>query len=169
MTAPANVRKEDGTREQDRRTPMAVVRALAFRHAGGGFDLDVAANTENAKAERFFSLADDGLAQRWVGRIWCNPPYDNIAPWVHKAIEEVGLGYADVVVFLLPSRTDQGWYHEALASRLCLVEHIEGRINFLDTHNQPMSGAFEASVVIVVRRPLVAKELCAEGTQLRFA
>ena len=39
------------------------------------FDLDVCALPENAKCERFFSPADDGLKQEWTGTCWMNPPY----------------------------------------------------------------------------------------------
>lgn len=38
------------------------------------FDLDVCALPENAKCPKFFSPAQDGLSQRWVGRCWMNPP-----------------------------------------------------------------------------------------------
>jgi DNA N-6-adenine-methyltransferase (Dam) len=39
-----------------------------------GFELDVCATAENAKCERFYSLADNGLAQPWTGTCFCNPP-----------------------------------------------------------------------------------------------
>ena len=39
------------------------------------FDLDVCANSENAKFWRYYSPDDDGLKQTWTGRIWMNPPY----------------------------------------------------------------------------------------------
>lgn len=52
------------------------------------FDLDVCASPSNAKCERFFTKADDGLSQEWRGRCWMNPPYGReIGQWVRKAFE----------------------------------------------------------------------------------
>lgn len=89
------------------------------------FDLDVCATAENAKCERFYTREDDGLAQPWIGRCWCNPPYGReIAKWVKKAVESKTL-----VVMLLPARTDTRWFHE-----YCLpygkIEFIKGRLRF---------------------------------------
>lgn len=39
------------------------------------FELDVCATPENAKCRRFYTKEQDGLAQPWTGRVWCNPPY----------------------------------------------------------------------------------------------
>jgi phage N-6-adenine-methyltransferase len=39
------------------------------------FTLDVCATPENAKCTRYFTRADDGLAQSWTGVCWMNPPY----------------------------------------------------------------------------------------------
>lgn len=89
----------------DRQTPPEVFDPL---HARFGFTIDVAASAQNAKLPRFYSIEDDGLEQSWASeRVWCNPPYSSIAPWVQKAsVEEAGL-----VVMLVPAnRTEQGWW-----------------------------------------------------------
>jgi phage N-6-adenine-methyltransferase len=50
------------------------------------FTLDACATPENAKCDRYFTPADDGLAQTWTGRVWMNPPYGReIASWMQKA------------------------------------------------------------------------------------
>lgn len=60
------------------------------------FTLDVAAAAHNTKCERFFDRDTDGLAQSWSGeRVWCNPPYSTIRPWVEKAWSEWGGGVTD--------------------------------------------------------------------------
>ncbi len=89
-------------------TPWPTVHALS-RYVFGddhGFDLDVAASAGNAKAPRYFTREDDGLAalrdnavydilrrkqQMPVDiaedglRVWCNPPWSNIVDWLEAA------------------------------------------------------------------------------------
>lgn len=52
------------------------------------FDVDVCApedqSRRTAPAHRYYTEADDGLAQPWTGLIWCNPPYSTPAPWIHR-------------------------------------------------------------------------------------
>jgi phage N-6-adenine-methyltransferase len=73
------------------------------------FSIDVAAAPHNAKLPRFCSIDNSGLSADWTGeRVYCNPPYSDIEPWVKKAHAELG---AELVVMLLPAnRTEQGWW-----------------------------------------------------------
>lgn len=79
----------------------------------GAFDLDVCANSANAKAPRFFDREEDGLQQDWPAhgrRIWMNPPYGRtIGKWVAKAFDAGQRGC--FVACLLPARTDTAWWH----------------------------------------------------------
>lgn len=77
------------------------------------FTLDVAATAKNAKCARFFTKADDGLAQDWSADVcWMNPPYGReIGAWVKKAYEE-SLRGATVVCLIIPVSTDVDWWHE---------------------------------------------------------
>lgn len=55
------------------------------------FVLDAAATDKTAKCKKYFTPADDGLAQRWNcgGAVFCNPPYGRqIGKWVAKAYHE---------------------------------------------------------------------------------
>ena len=36
--------------------------------------------------KRYYTILDDGLAQNWVGRVWCNPPYSAPSAWVERFI-----------------------------------------------------------------------------------
>lgn len=102
-------------------------------HERFGFTVDVAASAANAKLPRFYTAEDDGLAQDWSGeRVWCNPPYSNIEPWVEKAHG----GGAELVVMLLPAnRTEQGWWQRHVESYRRAgsleVEFLAGRMRFL--------------------------------------
>lgn len=112
----------------------------------GGFTVDVAAAAHNAKVERFYTIDDDGLAQSWSGeKVWCNPPYSNIEPWLEKAWFEFerpdyGAGKpAELIVMLLPAnRTEQGWWQRHVEPRRdrgetrgLRVEFLSGRLRFI--------------------------------------
>ena len=63
--------------------------AWIFERLGITFDLDVCApplGPVHVPATRWFSEADDGLAQEWSGRVWMNPPYSKPAPWVERFV-----------------------------------------------------------------------------------
>lgn len=105
-------------------------------HERFGFTVDVAALPHNAKLERFFTPAQDGLAQSWAGeRVWCNPPYSSIEPWLAKAWDEWSNG-ADLIVMLLPAnRTEQGWWQRHVEpyrrTGELRVEFLPGRLRFI--------------------------------------
>ena len=76
------------------------------------FRLDVCATSENAKCASYYTVDDDGLSQPWTGNVWCNPPYGRgVSRWLAKGRSELTSGRCDVVVYLLPSRTDTAWFH----------------------------------------------------------
>lgn len=114
---------------------------FALLDARFSFTLDAAASTHNHKVPRYFTAADDGLCQPWAGeRVYCNPPYSNIRPWVEKAWSE---GAAALVVMLLPAnRTEQTWWQDLIepfrdrpGSRL-RIEFLPGRLRFLKPGQQ---------------------------------
>lgn len=117
----------------DRGTDPAFFASVAERF--GGFTLDAAAAPHNAKCSRYFTRADDGLAQPWAGeRVWCNPPYSDLAAWVAKAWAEWPA--APLVVMLLPAnRCEQRWWQELVEPRrdrspFFRVEFLPGRMRF---------------------------------------
>ncbi|MEH6995411.1 DNA N-6-adenine-methyltransferase [Neobacillus drentensis] len=106
------------------------------------FELDVCANDQNAKCEKYFTEEMDGLKQNWNGVCWMNPPYGRgIYEWVKKAYESSLNG--STVVCLLPARTDTKWWHE-----YCMkgeIRLVKGRLKFGDSNN---SAPFPSAVVI---------------------
>lgn len=93
----------------DRRTPRSLFDPL---HADYRFTIDVAASHENALLPRYYTLETDALKQDWGGeRVWCNPPYSDIEPWVQSAWGTMRHGGCQLVVMLLPAnRCEQGWW-----------------------------------------------------------
>lgn len=108
-----------------------------FSRRLGPFTLDVAAAPHNAKCDRYFTLEDDGLAQSWSGeRVWCNPPYSAIEPWVRKAWAEAY--WTRGIVMLLPAnRTEQRWWQDLVEPSRDVpgtglhVEFLRGRMRFI--------------------------------------
>ena len=72
-------------------TPPSVFEALNVQ-----FDLDVAGPPGGVPwipAIKTLTVVDDGLVTPWVGKVWCNPPFSNIPPWIKK-MREHGNGIA---------------------------------------------------------------------------
>ena len=93
--------------------------------------LDVCATPENAKCRRFFTKADNGLLKPWFGeRVWMNPPYGRTETlrWVRKAYLERNC--AEMIIGLVPSRTDTQWFHKYIWGVANSVHFIEGRLKF---------------------------------------
>ena len=89
------------------------------------FTVDVAANPDNAKCERFYTREDDGLIQSWAGEIvWCNPPYSEIPAWITKAVQEMT---ATIVMLLPANRTEQPWWQTYVESERDKGGRVETR------------------------------------------
>lgn len=103
----------------DRRYTTPETMALCLKLSGvDAWDLDVAADQESHWADVWYGIEHDGLKQPWFGKVWCNPPFSRIEPWVVRAWEAMTLpagpeNHADVVAMLLPAnRTEQPWWQE---------------------------------------------------------
>lgn len=99
------------------------------------FTVDAAASSENAKLPKFFSIENSGLFNSWAGeRVYCNPPYSEIYPWIDKAWREVD---APLVVLLIPAnRTEQIWWQKGVEpfrdrGDVLTTRFLPGRIRFL--------------------------------------
>ena len=102
-------------------TPPEIVRAC------GQFDLDPCAPIVRPwdTAARHFTVEDDGLAQSWDGRVWCNPPFGREAvKWLRRMADH-GNGIA-----LIPARTETAMFYETVWGRADAVLFIQGRPHF---------------------------------------
>jgi phage N-6-adenine-methyltransferase len=107
-------------------------------HARHRFDLDAAADADNAKCRRFFSVRTSALTRRWTSRcFWLNPPYGcepDTGTWVKYARVQVELGHAKSGCLLIPVKAETAWYQDAVwgdcrvvASRKVLDGPLAGR------------------------------------------
>ncbi len=102
-------------------TPPEIVADL------GPFDLDPCAPISRPwpTADRHFTIKDNGLMQRWTGRVWCNPPYGNKAKrWISRLAEH-GRGTA-----LIFARTETETFHPWVWEYATAIFFMEGRLNF---------------------------------------
>lgn len=129
-------------------TPRSLLEAVRQEYA---LELDVCASPENTACPRFFTKAQNGLAQPWREVCWMNPPYGRgIGEWIAKAAQSAAEGAT--VVCLLPARTDTKWWHAYCEPVLRgrwpgEVIFIEGRLHF----NEAPAGAPFPSVLVVFK------------------
>ena len=115
------------------------------------FTLDPCATGSNAKCEKFFTLADDGLSRGWAGEtVFMNPPYGRvIKDWVRKAWEESLRGA--VVVCLIPARTDTSYWHD-YCFKYGVVRFLRGRVKFCGRNKDGIivkaSAPFPSAIVV---------------------
>lgn len=117
------------------------------------FTLDPCADKYNHKCKKYFTKEINGLTQKWTDeRVFCNPPYGReISDWVKKCYEEV-LSGCELVVLLIPARTDTQYFHNYIYKKATEIRFIKGRLKFGDSKN---SAPFPSMVVIFKRGEIV--------------
>ena len=112
------------------------------------FTLDPCADDHNHKCEKYFTREQDGLSQNWGGQevIFCNPPYGReIGSWVRRCYL-VNRLQGNLIVMLLPARTDTRWFHEYIYKKENVeIRFVKGRLKFGNSKN---SAPFPSMVVI---------------------
>jgi phage N-6-adenine-methyltransferase len=121
------------TGDEESYTP--VVYLDSARAVMGQINTDPASNPmaqENVKADVYYTVDDDGLAQDWIGKVWMNPPYTArvINQFIDKLVSHFESGDVSEAIVLTNNNTDTSWFHQAAkhASAVCFTA---GRINFL--------------------------------------
>lgn len=114
------------------------------------FTLDAAASTENAKVAQYYTETDDALKQTWNGNVWLNHPYGRqIVQFMQKACEETTCGNSELVVCLVPVRSDTKWWHH-FAMQATEIRLFDRRVRFVGAeHTAPFP-----SCLVVFRNPL---------------
>ena len=115
------------------------------------FELDAAASADNRLAQKFFSEERSGLVEEWHGRVWCNPPYNQLKAFALKAFQESQERGA-LVALLIPTRTDTAAFQD-IVSRAAEIRFIRGRLSFTRPEDQGASdpAVFPSALVIFDR------------------
>jgi len=74
----------------------------------------------------------DGLSVPWMQLNYVNPPYSLLCEFVAKAIEENKQD--KVTIMLLPSKTEQQWFHDLLDLKYEII-WIRRRLKFKNNKN----------------------------------
>lgn len=112
----------------------------AARAVMGDIDCDPASSEKAnriVKAAIFYSIEDDGLRQRWQGRVWLNPPYAQplIMQFAQRLIDGLDDGVKEACV-LVNNATETAWFQMFL-ERAQAVCFPKGRVRFLDPEGSP--------------------------------
>jgi phage N-6-adenine-methyltransferase len=127
-------------------TPLELVASLET--ALGRFDLDPCAAAADLRSARVkarvrLTMADNGLAAAWRGRVFVNPPYGRqLGRWIEKCAAEAAAGA--LVVGLVPARTCTRWWHDHVAGAAD-VFMLRGRLRFGDGEQ---AAPFPSAVVV---------------------
>ncbi len=90
------------------------------------FDIDVCApqgGIPYIPAKKHFCIEDDGLTQRWEGKVWMNPPFRQACKWMEK-FHEHGNGVALVPV----SKTK--WFDRLIEDPNVKIELLPSTLQF---------------------------------------
>jgi len=107
-------------------TPPEIVHSL------GQFDLDPCFSPPSGErpwdtALLHYSKTENGLAQTWTGRVWCNPPYGRgIDRWLSKCARH------NNCIALVFARTDTAVWQEQVFTTAAGALFLSGRIKFID-------------------------------------
>ncbi|WP_318496517.1 DNA N-6-adenine-methyltransferase [Photobacterium leiognathi] len=109
-------------------TPKEIITKL------GPFDLDPCTELERPwdTATRHFTKEDDGLNQKWIGTVWCNPPYGTQTKiWLEKMAQH------NNGIALVFARTETKMFFDHVWPRARGVLFIEGRLRFCNKDGKP--------------------------------
>ena len=119
-------------------TPAEYIEAA--RRVMGGIDLDPAScaiANEVIRAEKFFSLEEDGLKKDWSGRIWLNPPYSR--ELIGKFVDKLLASDFEAAIVLTDAATETSWFSK-LAQKAAVICFATRRIKFLRPDGSPGNG-----------------------------
>jgi site-specific DNA-methyltransferase (adenine-specific) len=80
----------------------------------------------------------------WGKRVYINPPYSDIRRFLEKGLMELRAGRSELLVYLIPARTDTRWFHELILPYHNEIRFIKGRLHF----NEKGPAPFPSMIVI---------------------
>ena len=122
------------------------------------FNLDVAATAENSKCEEH---VDNGLLDVWdndfeygwqyievKGRVFCNPPYSNVMPWLSKAQREIKKERCEIAIFILPQDLSTKWGKFCTEHASKIIFLVGGRVQFVAPEGVKSSSNTKGTMIV---------------------
>ncbi|ENP7579759.1 hypothetical protein ACEC70_003896 [Vibrio alginolyticus] len=156
---------------------------LFRRDTGKEFVLDVAAEPQTAKVNRFYVAPDwineqpsgfpslkpkhkaaqllnpvcvgfDGLQGEWEDGWWCNPPFDLKFEFLEKALEQARKGRDGMM--LLPHEELTTWWLDLVEGYATMIYKPDGRYPFYETdgHTKKQGVNFGSALVLFTEKGL---------------
>ncbi len=147
VLAGGNARHRKGGHDGNRwRSPATLVEPVRIAF-NGVIDLDPATESSNPTgAVQFFTEAQDGLKSPWPPvRIFLNPPYSPIQPWIYRALEAEANGAR--IYALVPVRTDAPYHHRLMAAATDVL-FLKGRVRFIRLDGSKSGSPAFASMIV---------------------
>lgn len=107
----------------------------------GDFDLDPCAPVRSpwTTAKKHYTIEDNGLIQPWEGRVWLNPPYSDIEPWM-KLMALHGNG-----ISLTFARTETEWFERWGWGKADSMFFFFGRLTFYELPEVTTGSLFDTN------------------------
>ncbi len=112
----------------------------------GKFDLDPCAATENpywTGCSRSLTVADDGLASEWRGRVFMNPPFSNTIPWLTRHSTHAN------GISLVPASVESRIWREIVWKNAVGILLLHGRTRFCNPDGSSTNGRPLRSVCLI--------------------
>lgn len=135
-------------------TPIAITEPL------GPFDLDPCADEASPYMHAWsaYTIEDDGLAQKWSGRVWLNPPYGRETKrWLER------MAWHRQGTALVFARTDTRMFHHFVFPVATGMLFIAGRPKFFYPSGEQAKGTAGGPLVLIAYGEYDAMRLQADG------
>lgn len=128
-------------------TPLEIVNAARF--VMGGITLDpFSSDVANKKigAEKIFTVNDNGLSQKWFGKVWMNHPFGRKMNklCIEKIVKEYISGNIEMACCITFAATSELWFKPLLEYPQCF---LSPRTNYFLPNGELKRGVTKGSVV----------------------
>jgi phage N-6-adenine-methyltransferase len=125
----ARVKSKDDSGNVNWGTPLNLFKPLNKVYR---FTLDAAAEHYNAKLPNYISPHMDSMNTEWYGRVFLNPPFSNVKPWMWRAIRQVEKldRSVELVTCVIPASVGAAWWYETVVQKADHVVYLVGRPSF---------------------------------------
>ena len=145
-----NVHVANATGENEWYTPKIYIDAA--KEVMGNIDVDPASTeiaNKTVKADKYYSIKDDGRLQKWDGNVWMNPPYSQplVTEFCTLLVEKFKKGEIKQACVLVNNATETAFYQNML-SCCQAVCFIRGRVKFIDKNGKIMGAPLQGQTIL---------------------